>query len=254
MKKIFFSLLALAAVMVSCSTSDDVSSSASGTSTSSIAAYVADNYSSTTVVSTTSTRSSVTATLNTGETITFSKTSGAVIAYANNSSAGLAADSLATSDSTSTSSGHKHHGPKGKHGHPRHGHNEVAIDSLLTTINDYIVANYPSYKVIHAQKDTLCSGIVTSVMVCDSAKEPIKLVFSASGTFLMSGVRALSASFPTTVLTAVTSSFANYTLRPRGSVYTLADGTIEYKVYLKSDSVKNKAVFFNADGTIACEL
>ncbi|MFM2291485.1 MAG: hypothetical protein RIS29_1298 [Bacteroidota bacterium] len=253
MKKIFFSLLALAAVMVSCSTSDDVSSSASSTSGSSIAAYVADNYPSTTVVSTSSTRSLVTATLNTGETITFSKTTGSVIAYANNSSAGLAADSLATSDSTAHRD-HKHHGPKGKHGHPRHGHNEVAIDSLSTTINDYIAANYASYKVIHAQKDTLCSGIVTSVMVCDSTKEPVKLVFNSSGIFVMSGVRALSASFPTAVLTAVTSSFADYTLRTRGSVYTLADGTIEYKVYLKSDSVKNKAVFFNADGTIACEL
>jgi hypothetical protein len=40
MKKIFFSLLALAAVMVSCSTSDDVSSSASSTSGSSIAAFL----------------------------------------------------------------------------------------------------------------------------------------------------------------------------------------------------------------------
>lgn len=249
MKKIIFSTLLLTTILVACNNNDN--SNASTTESTAIASYVAENYGDASIVSTSTTKSSVSATLSTGETVTLSQ-NGSVLSYANNASAGLKADSLVVTDSTDTKGHHRGgHKNSGKHGHAHHNANDISIDSLSNTINEYILANYSGYTVIHAQTDTLCSGLVTAVMVCKTDSEPTKLVFDANGTFLMSGVRALSASFPDAVLTAITTNYADYTLRKRGSIYSLTDGSTQYKVYLKSTGSK-LFVFFKADGTVVC--
>lgn len=250
MQKIIFSILVMAATLVACNSSDELTTT-TASENATVASYVAENYPDASVVSTTSTASSVSATLSTGETITLSK-AGRLVSYSNNSASGLAADSLTVNDSTDTKGHHRGgHGKHGKHGHPRNSDNEIAVDSLPDAINNYILTNYSSYTVIHAQTDTLCSGVVTAVMICKKESEPMKLVFDANGTFLMSGVRALSAGFPEAVLTTITTNYADYTLRKRGSIYSLTDGTTQYKVYLKSGSSK-LFVFINADGTVVC--
>lgn len=280
MKKIIFSILAVAAFMVSCSSNGDLASVASVSSSTSatIAAYVADNYPTTSVVATTTSGSKVIATLNTGEGISFTS-SGSVISYANNAENGLATDSLvAPVDSLGRpkpdgrgGKGHGGHGrpgegPQGPRpdstnvggnhpqgpGHPRHFGNEIAVDSLSTGINTYISANYAGLKVIHAQVDTICQGVVTEVLVCSTTKEPVKLVFDAAGTYIFKGERIEYADVPAIVSAAVTANYSTYTVKKRAEKFTLVDGSIQYKVFMNLNKVR-KSVTFNADGTVNCE-
>ena len=119
MKKTIFSVLALAAFMVSCSSNEDFAgrASVSTTAPSSVSAYIAQNFPDTKIVSTTTNGSSVTTTLNTGESVTFS-TSGSVISYSNNFKAGLKADSIITTTTDTTSVDTLGHRPDGD-GHGR---------------------------------------------------------------------------------------------------------------------------------------
>lgn len=281
MKKLFFIVIAFAALITSCSSEDAagvVTPSESVAKT--IAAYVSDNYPETEIVSTSGTGSSFTTTLNTGEELVFN-TSGTFIAYANNYSQGLSADSVeVTCDSTSTDSvGHdgRGHGGKGghgkggkgghgnhygqagdsthvggKHGHDRHAENEVEIDSLSTSINDYIAANYSGYIIIHAEVDTICQGVVTEVLVCTSSTEPVKLIFDETGLFLMTSQRIEYADVPVEVSAAITANYATYNVKKRAALYTLADGSLQYKVFMSLDKTR-KSITFNTDGTVSCE-
>lgn len=285
MKKIIFSVLALAAIMVSCSSNEDLASiaSVSTSTTATIAAYVADNYPATSIVSNIKNGSTITTTLNTGEELSFTS-SGSVIAYANNAGNGLASDSLIVSDSIVTDGNGKHHhrggheghggnggrggngghgrpgeGPKGqgpdslgRPGHPRHFENEIAVDSLPATINEYILANYAGNKVIHAQIDTICQGVVTEVLVCSTTKEPVKLVFDAAGTFIFKGERIKYTDVPAEVSAAVTANYSTYTVKKRAEKFTLVDGSAQYKVFMDLNKVRKSVTFF-ADGTVSCE-
>jgi hypothetical protein len=278
MKKIIFFVLSIAAFMVSSCSSNDLagaSTTVSSSASASIAAYVADNYPDTKVITSVASGSTVTTTLNTGEALVFSS-NGSIISYANNCSAGLAADSLIVADSTSTDSigGHGHrgghgrghgngHGPGGTlpdsahvagngHGHPLHFENEVSIDSLSAIINTYINTNYSGYTLIHAEVDTICQGAVTEVLVCTTTTEPVKLVFDASGVFLFKAERIHYADVPTEVSAAVTANYSTYTSKKRAEKLTLADGSLQYEVFMSLTST-HITVTFNADGTVACD-
>lgn len=279
MKKTIFSILAVTSILVSCSSNEDFAGSSSAvsvTASTSVSAYIAQNFPDTKIVSTISTGSAVTATLNTGETVSFNS-NGTVISYSNNFKAGLKADSIVNStDSTSghRPNGHGHGkpgghggpghggpapdsthvgGPKGGgHGHDRHFRNEVSVDSLSASINTYISTNYSGYSVIHAETDTICQGAVTEVLVCTSSTEPVKLIFDAAGTFLFKGERIKYADVPSEISAAVTAGYSTYTVMKRAEKFTLSDGSIQYKVFLDLSGV-HKSVTFNADGTVACE-
>jgi hypothetical protein len=267
--------------MASCTSNEELASGTANVSSStsaSVAAYVAENYPATTVVSTTASSSAVTATLNTGETLSFTK-SGSLLSYSNNATDGIAADSLIIptdsvrgpghgGDRDGRGAGHGGNGGPGKgpkpdsthvggkpgegHGHPRHFKNEISVDSLSTAINTYIGTNYSGYKVIHAEVDTLCQGIVNEVLVCTTATEPVKLVFDAAGAYLFKAERIQYADVPATVTAAVTANYSTYSVRRRAEKFSLTDGSFQYKVFMSLDKVR-KTVTFNADGTISCE-
>jgi hypothetical protein len=283
MKKTFLFFLTIASVLlVSCSNDDSAASTAVSSETSvSIAAYVADNFPATKVITSTTYGSIVTTVLNTGEELTFT-TGGTFMAYSNNASQGLAADSIIVTDTTTTDSTdvHHHHGhgePRhgghdgntdggpgqggsfpdsihinGHHGHDRHFKNEISVDSLTAAIDTFIVANYSGYTIIHAETDTICEGIVTEVLVCKSTSEPVKLIFDATGVYLMKTARIHYADVPTAVTDVVTANYSTYTSKKRAELITLADGTLRYKIFLSLDST-HKTVTFNADGSVECE-
>lgn len=279
MKKNIFSILAIAVLLVSCSSKEDFSGSSSAVSavaSSSVTAYLAQNYPDTKIVSTISNGSAVIATLNTGESVAFAS-NGSVISYSNNFNAGLKADSINVNDSIGHrpggghghgkpgghGGGHRHGGPApdsthvggprgGGHGHDRHFRNEVSVDSLSAAINDYIAANYSGYAVIHAEKDTLCQGAVTAVMVCTSASEPVRLVFDTADNFLFKAERMRYADVPAEISAAVSAGYSSYTVMKRAEKLTLPDGSVQYKVHLDLNAAR-KSVTFNADGTVACE-
>lgn len=266
MKKIFYSLIVLTVFLVACSTSDENASLTSGSLSESIKSYISNNYPDVIIDQITTNGTTATATLSSGEELTFTA-AGSVISYANNACNGLSADSLTISaDTTSTDTtavGHKHHHGKNTQGNKqgknkpgnggkKHHNNDVNIDSLSISINDYISANYAGFSVIHASSDTICEGIVTNVMVCDSVSEPVKLVFNADGVFLMSSTRISYNDIPESVKTVVSSDFSTFTPSTRCSLYILADGTLQYKVYLKAEK-KIYWVRFTADGTVVCQ-
>ncbi len=302
MKKPIFLLIAIAAILSSCSNSELASvKSLSSSATASISGYVATNYPDAKIFNTTVSGSTVIATLNTGEQITFNA-DGSMISYANNFSLGLKADSLVVNpDSIPKDSlgrpghggmgfgdGKKHGGPDGqggsttkkgggpgcggpggpgyggpivdsthvglnpKPGHDRHFKNEIVVDSLPVVINDYIITNYAAYTVIHAEIDTLCQGAVTEVMVCAKGIEPVKLVFGNAGVYLFKAERILYTEVPTLVSAAVTADYATYKTTRRAEKLTLADGTLQYVVFVQLAKVR-KMVTFSADGTVVCE-
>jgi len=283
MKKIFLTAIAFATLFVSCTTNNDSLASLGTVPTetaTAITAFVANNYPDTKVISSVPANSAVTTELNTGEVLKFSS-AGTYIAYSNNASLGLTADSLgltATTTDSISGKGHKggKHGDKGgkggkggkdsgtkghdggkggkggKHGHDRHFENEISIDSLGTQINAYISTNYAGYTVLHAEKDTLCEGVVTEVLVSLSSAQPVKLVFDSYNVYLFKAQRIEYATVPTAVSAAVTANYSAYTVMRRSEIYTLADGTLKYNVYLKSADTK-KNVTFTTDGAVSCE-
>ncbi len=284
MKKSFLMAITFAAVMVSCTNNaDEIGGldSLSSDASCAITSYVANNFPDANIVSSKVSTSNVITELNTGEQVVFN-TAGAVISYSNNASMGLKADSLGIAcDSTHNDSingghrgGKKHddrdgkgrgkggrHGDKhgndstllgGKHGYNRHSGSEISIDSLGAEINAYISTNYSGYTVIHADKDTLCEGAVTDVMVVLSSAQPVKLVFDAANAFLLKAERYEYSSVPSVVSDAVSAYYSAYTVMKKCELYTLADATLKYKVHLKSIDSR-KTVTFNADGTVSCE-
>jgi len=139
-----------------------------------------------------------------------------------------------------------------KPGEDRHFKNDIVVDSLPAVINTYISTNYASYTVIHAEIDTICQGAVTEVMVCTKTAEPVKLVFDAADAYLFKAERILYTDVPTTVSAAVTSAYSTYTVAKRAEKITLADGSLQYKVFVSLDKIR-KAVTYNADGILVCE-
>jgi len=258
----------------------------------SITAYVADNYPGTTVYTTAVSGSSVIATLNTGEQITFSSAGAVLSYANNFALGLKADSLDCRPDSIPKDSmgkpghdgGRGHGGPNGhggmlgggpgkgghdgpgyggpidsthvlgyeKPGHHRHFKNEIVVDSLPTVINVYISANYSGYKVIHAEIDTICQGAVTAVMVCVVGSEPVKLVFDAAGTYLYKAKRILFTDVPAVVTAAITANYSTYKVTRRVEIFTLANGSEQFKVFLVLDKA-HKTVTFNADGTVACE-
>ena len=75
---------------------------------------------------------------------------------------------------------------------------------------------------------------------------------NGNGVFLFKAQRIKYADVPAVVSAAVTASYATYKVAPRTELFTMADGSLEYKVYLHLANVR-KMVTFNADGTVVCE-
>lgn len=144
-----------------------------------------------------------------------------------------------------------HHGG-GHHGGNGNGHG-IPIDSLSSIIKDYITANYSGYNIMHAELDTLCpDGAVTEVMIGIIGSEPKKLVFDATYNFLLWGKRIRYADVPQTVKDYITANYSAFNVCDRGELYTMADSSLQYTVYMFQGSV-HKFVRLKADGTLVCE-
>jgi len=281
MKKIFLAAITFATIMVSCtSTTDEMTGLEAVTADASqaITTYIANNFPDTKIVSSEITNGTLTTELNTGEELKFS-TSGTFKAYSNNADYGMRVDSLGLhNDSTRNDSIHNGHRGGGKHGdkggkhgdkggkggkhdndstktgrgHDRHFENEIAIDSLAADIVTYISANYSGYSVLHAETDTICEGTVTEVLLTLANAQPVKLVFDTANAYLFKAERTEYANIPTLISDAVTANYSTYSVMKRSEIYTMADNSLKYKVYLRNSDTK-KSVTFNADGTVGCE-
>lgn len=142
------------------------------------------------------------------------------------------------------------HGTEPGFGHG-HGHG-IPSDSLAQAIVNYVTGNYPGYIIEHANIDSLCQfGNVTEVVADDSIGH-VKLYFDASNNYLMKDNRINYSAIPQVITAYVTSNYSGYFPCFRAIKFTLADGSIEYMVFLKGNHA-HKRVTFKEDGTFVCE-
>lgn len=147
---------------------------------------------------------------------------------------------------------HGHHGG-GHHGGGHHG-GGIPVDSLPAAISGYITANYAGYTIRHAEYDSLCpEGLVTEVVLSLQGQEPVKLYFDALAAFLMLDNRVLYADLPQAVKDYVAANYAAYETCHRATKLTMADGTVQYIVYLRQGTSKIK-LRIQADGTPVCAM
>lgn len=149
------------------------------------------------------------------------------------------------------------HGQGGGQGHCHgfeHGDfDEIPIDSLSSTITGYISTNYPSYQILHAERDSSCAvGSVIEIVINTTGVEPLKLFFDATGNYIMSASRIDYSATPAAVQATITTNYPGYTPRPRSKKFTLVGGQIQYGIFLFNGST-HKRVIVADDGTFICE-
>jgi len=142
-----------------------------------------------------------------------------------------------------------HHGG-GHEGGPGHG---IPVDSLPAAITAYITANFTGYKINHAELDTLCpNGAVIEVMIGMMGAEPKKAVFDAGNNYLLWAKRIRYADVPQAVKDHITANYGTYQVCNRGELLTMADGSLQYTVYLMLGQT-HKFVRLKAGGNLVCE-
>jgi hypothetical protein len=271
MKKVLFALIIGALALVSCS-KDETSTTVAQQeiSVSSLPAvipvYIAENYPDADIsfiVKLTNSDTVYAVTLNTSELLAFDEKG----SHLGHGEPGLECDSIGgfEGDSTGGHHGGGHHGG-GHHGgghpgggHPGGGHHGgghpggFPLDSIPAAIAEYVAANYAGYTVHHAWNDTLCQfGTVIEVMIDSTQSAHRKLVFDPEGLFLSSAERILYAELPEIVSASIATNYATYSVRNKSEVFTLADNSLQYKVFLFQGTT-HLSVVLHGDGTVVCE-
>jgi len=158
-------------------------------------------------------------------------------------------------DSTGGHHGGGHHGG-GHHGGGHHGGGNpggISLDSIPAAIAEFVSVNYSGYTIHHAWNDTLCQfGTVIEVMIDSSQTGHMKLVFNSSGVFLAIAGRIEYTALPETVSVAIAANYSSYTPRHRAEVFTMADGSKQYKVFLLLSTTRISVVI-NEEGVVVCE-
>jgi hypothetical protein len=146
--------------------------------------------------------------------------------------------------------GHGHHGPPP----PPHGKGHgIPIDSLSSTIKDFITGNYVGYTILHAEYDSLCpDGLVKDVMISErDTIPPIKLVFSATDVYLLLANRIRYADVPQAVQAYITATLTAWEVCRGAENYVLADNNEQYMIYLQQNRAHMR-VRLQSDGTLVC--
>lgn len=255
MKKIMLSFLVSAIALVSCSKDETATTSSTtevisvSATPSAITAFISENYPDaaiSNVLKYSNSDTSYAVTLNTYEFLAFDNSQSLM--------GECLADTLCDSIPHPEGGGHHgggHHGG-GHHGGGHHG-GGISADSIPAAIAAYVSANYPGFAVHNAMYDTLCPfGIVMNVMIDSSFSAHYKLIFDASGTYLALAHRISATGLPSAITTVLSTTYSTYTLREKAETLTLADNTIQYRVYLYLDSSR-LSVILTEDGTVVCE-
>ena len=151
-------------------------------------------------------------------------------------------------------------GPKGHHGGggPGGGHHggggHIPKDSLATAIIDYLAANYADYNYHGGHIDSLCQfeGALIAVALKKQGEPPVRLFFNQNGEYVMSVTRANYTDTPQAIQDYIATNYAGYNVKPKVAKYTLADGTVQYTVFIGLQGDR-KRLTFSADGTFLCE-
>jgi hypothetical protein len=269
MKQVILSVMILLAILSSCSKDETISqASEQAVSTSAlpvkVTEYIANNYPAETITSAvkvTNGEAAFIVSLNTLEELAFDRKGGFI---GNGAYFHPGGDSLGHhNDSTgfhhdSIGGGHMGpgHGGLGHGGHGGHGHGEpgsISLDSLPSSISDYILANFTGSTAKHAEIKSNCQfDSVYEVMIVFDTLHPVKIYFGLTGNYLMKSDRVLYATAPQSVKDYISANYTGYSVMTKMELFTLADNSLEYEVFVELQHSR-KSVLLLADGTFICE-
>jgi hypothetical protein len=89
-------------------------------------------------------------------------------------------------------------------------------------------------------------------MICKTGSEPVKLVFDSGNAMLLTAGRMMYADVPQAVKDYILANYASYKVSGKAEKFMMADGTVQYMVFLKLDQTR-KSVRIKEDGTLVCE-
>ena len=275
MKRVFFSIIILLAVLCACSKVDSTSkTSEESICTTSlplkVTEYVANNFPAESIaaaVKVLNGTATYIVSLNTLEQLAFDSNgrflgNGAYF-HPGCDSLGLHSDSVRFDhDSLGGEHGGMGHGGRGGHGHGDHGgpdgfgyggSGSISVDSLPASISAYLLANFAGYTARHAEIESNCQfDSLYEIMVVKDTIHPVKIFFGLTGNYLMTSSRAVYASVPQAVKDYITANYSGYTIMTRMEVFIMADNTLEYSIFMELQHAR-KRVLLNAGGTFICE-
>jgi len=269
MKHVIISMMVLLAILSSCGKEDSSSSATEQTISAillplKVTEYIANNYpaeSISTAVQVTNGTATYIVSLNTTEELAFDHNgeflgNGAYY-HPGCDSLGNNYDSLEIhGDSLGEHGGHGHgeHGGHGGHEGPGHGgHGGISVDSLPAAISKYITNNFSGYTAQHAEIEANCQfDSVYVVMIVIDTLHPVKAYFGLTGNYLMKSSRASYTDAPQLIKDYIIANYAGYTVMKKMEIFTMADNSLEYIVFMDLNHSSKKYVLLNADGTLIC--
>lgn len=129
----------------------------------------------------------------------------------------------------------------------------VDLNTLPTSIREYVTINYPGYKMENAAHDPLCQGgDAIDVAITKKGSTAYSLIFKPDGTFVQLEEDIDLNKAPAKILEMVKIEYVGYQPAPQIEKLTLADKSIQYLLDITKNGV-TKEVIFNTDGSVACE-
>ncbi|KMQ72484.1 PepSY-like domain-containing protein [Chryseobacterium koreense] len=128
----------------------------------------------------------------------------------------------------------------------------INLDTLPASIQEFISHNYYGYKMVSAVKDPLCSGMEAIDVTVEKSDSPsFSLIFKMDGQFVQQETDINLNELPKAVLNQLNTGFKDYMPDQNAEKLNLADQSINYQVDLSKGQVK-KEVVFKEDGTVVC--
>jgi hypothetical protein len=128
----------------------------------------------------------------------------------------------------------------------------VTKDNLSQNIKEYIVLNYPGYKIEVAASDPLCEGGNAIDVGVIKNGQILSLIFKPDGTFVQKEEDVTFNSAPNKVKAAIKTKYGSYKASDTIERLTLPDNTTQYLIDLTKDTV-SKEVILTTEGIIICE-
>lgn len=128
----------------------------------------------------------------------------------------------------------------------------INLETLPASIQEFISHNYYGYKMVSAVKDPLCSGMEAIDVTVERSDSPsFSLIFKMDGQFVQQETDINLNELPKAVLNQLNTGFKDYMPDQNAEKLNLADQSINYQVDLSKGQVK-KEVVFKEDGTVVC--
>lgn len=130
---------------------------------------------------------------------------------------------------------------------------KIKLENLPPAINEYLLQNYPGYRIGSANHDPLCEGgDAIDVFIYKKENPNFSLIFLPDGTFVQQEEDIELDQAPLKILESLNAHFDGYVPSKQIEKLVLADQQIQYLLDISKDN-KEKEVIFKENGTVVCE-